>query len=167
MVVSTAIAYFCGQMTSLEQEIRQEAFANEHHKMAVNVMFTSAWLYHGHARRLKRFSITPEQFNVLRILRGSHPRNLMLADISCRMIDRSSNATRLVEKLRLKGYVQRAQCPTNRRQVDICITTHGLAILKKLDAEVAAWVSSLHSLSAAEARELNRLLDKLRASQQA
>jgi DNA-binding MarR family transcriptional regulator len=149
---------------SIERDIRQEKFANEHHKMAVNVMFTSAWLYHGHASRLKKFSVTPEQFNVLRILRGSHPRNLMLADIACRMIDRSSNATRLVEKLRLKGYVQRTQCPTNRRQVDISITTRGLALLKKLDGEVDAWLESLQALSPAEAREVNRLLDKLRTT---
>jgi DNA-binding MarR family transcriptional regulator len=149
---------------SLEQDIQQEKFSNEHHKMAINVMFTSAWLYHAHAVRLKKFAITPEQLNVLRILRGSHPKKLMLADITCRMIDRSSNATRLVEKLRLKGHVTREPCETNRRQVDIGITAKGLTLLKKLDLEVDAWVESLKSLNLAEAREMNRLLDRLRDS---
>jgi len=161
-IVSTTIVYLWRM--SLEHDIRQAEFGNEHHKMAVNVMFTSAWLYHRHAAHLKKFSITPEQFNVLRILRGSHPEKRMLAEISARMIDRSSNATRLVEKLRLKGYVQRAQCPTNRRQVDITITPRGLALLKKLDAGVDAWVESLKSITTAEARNVNRLLDKLRDS---
>jgi DNA-binding MarR family transcriptional regulator len=149
---------------ALEQDIQQEKFSNEHHKMAINVMFTSAWLYHAHAVRLKKFAITPEQLNVLRILRGSHPDKLMLADITCRMIDRSSNATRLVEKLRVKGLVTRVPCETNRRQVDIGITAKGLALLKKLDVEVDAWVDSLKSISTAQARELNHLLDSLRNS---
>ncbi len=149
---------------ALEQEIQQTKFANEHHKMAINVMFTSGWLYHGHAVRLKKLGVTPEQLNVLRILRGSHPQQLMLADITCRMIDRSSNATRLVEKLRVKGLVTREPCATNRRQVDIGITAKGLALLKKLDVEVDAWVNALRGISSQEARELNRLLDKLRAS---
>ena len=107
---------------SLEQDIKQEKFTNEFQKMAVNIMFTSSWLYNNSVSRFKAHGITPEQFNVLRILRGSHPKKMMLADVSGRMIDKSSNATRLVEKLRQKGLVTREICETNRRQVDIGIT---------------------------------------------
>ncbi|MBL7854454.1 MAG: MarR family transcriptional regulator [Cyclobacteriaceae bacterium] len=147
---------------SLEQDIKQEKFTNEFQKMAVNLMYTSGWLYNNNAARLRPHDITPEQFNVLRILRGSHPKKLMLADIASRMIDRNSNATRLVEKLRVKGLVRREICENNRRQVDINITDKGLALLKKIDLETEDWLDSLRKVTQAEAKELNRLLDKLR-----
>lgn len=146
---------------ALEQDIRQEKFENEFHKTSVNILFTSSWLYNLNALRLKPFGITPEQFNVLRILRGSHPKALMLADITCRMIDKNSNATRLVEKLRQKGFVERTVCEGNRRQVDIKITTRGLKLLESIDKE-SSWTASLKNISKAEAQELNRILDKLR-----
>ena len=86
----------------------------------------------------------------------------MLAEVTCRMIDKSSNATRLVEKLRIKGLLKREICENNRRQVDISITDKGLATLKKIDAEAETWVESLKVISKTEAQELNRILDKLR-----
>src|SRR5215207_5452610 len=101
---------------SLEKEIQQEKFNSEHEKAIVNVLFTSSWLHSINATRLRKHDITPEQFNVLRILRGSHPTALMLAEITCRMLDKNSNATRLVEKLRQKGFVKREICENNRRQ---------------------------------------------------
>ena len=87
---------------------------------------------------------------------------MMLADITSRMIDKSSNATRLVEKLRQKGFLKREICENNRRQVDISITDKGLNVLKKIDAESEEWFSTLKTISKAEALELNRILDKLR-----
>ena len=147
---------------SLEEDIKQEKFDNEFQKVAVNILFTSSWLYNINADRLKAHDITPEQFNVLRILRGSHPKALMLAEVTCRMLDKSSNATRLVEKLRLKGLVKREICEGNRRQVDIFITDKGLAILKKIDSEESEWIATLKNISKAEAQELNLTLDKLR-----
>ena len=147
---------------ALEQDIRQEKFDNEFHKTAINILYTSSWLYNLNALRLKPFGITPEQFNVLRILRGSHPKPLMLADITCRMIDKNSNATRLVEKLRQKDFVQRTVCEGNRRQVDIKITPRGLKLLESIDKESSGWTASLKNISKAEAHELNRILDKLR-----
>jgi DNA-binding MarR family transcriptional regulator len=148
---------------SLEQDIQQEKFESEFHKVAVNILFTSSWLYHVNSLRLKPHGITPEQYNVLRILRGSHPKALMLADITCRMIDKSSNATRLVEKLRQKGLVKREICANNRRQVDIVITPKGLDALSKIDKESDQWLATLKNISKPEAQELNRILDKLRS----
>jgi DNA-binding MarR family transcriptional regulator len=147
---------------SIEQDIKQEKFESEFHKAAVNLLFTSGWLYNANAARLKPHGITPEQYNVLRILRGRHPKATMLAEITCRMIDKSSNATRLVEKLRQKGLVSREICEDNRRQVDISITTKGLELLVRVDKESDAWLETLKSISKSEARELNRILDKLR-----
>jgi DNA-binding MarR family transcriptional regulator len=151
-------------MMALEEDIKQEKFLNEFEKAAVNILFTSSWLYNVNATRLKPYDITPEQFNVLRILRGSHPQAMMLADITCRMIDKSSNATRLVEKLRVKGLVKREICEGNRRQVDISITDKGLTILKKIDNDEGEWLSTLRNITKTEAQELNRVLDKLRIS---
>lgn len=147
---------------SLEQDIKQEKFQNEFEKSAVNILYTASWLYNLNSARLKSHAITPEQYNVLRILRGSHPKALMLADVTCRMIDKSSNATRLVEKLRQKGLLKREICENNRRQVDISITEKGLAVLKKIDIEAETWMETLKVITKTEAQELNRILDKLR-----
>lgn len=147
---------------SLEQDIKQEKFNNEFEKMAVNILFTGGWIHNINASRLKPLGITPEQYNVLRILRGCHPMAMMLADITCRMIDKSSNATRLVEKLRQKDLLRREICEHNRRQVDISITDKGLALLGKIDADAESWMETLKNVNKSEAHELNRILDKLR-----
>lgn len=147
----------------IEDEImQQKGFPTEYDRAVVNILFTSSWLYNLNAARLKEHGVTPEQFNVLRILRGSYPKPMMLNDISGRMLDKSSNATRLVEKLRQKGLVKREICPNNRRQVDIMITESGLGILTAIDNGCQEWMKSVKNLSQAEAGELNRILDKLR-----
>jgi len=149
---------------SLETEIKQIRFQSEHQKAAINVLLTGNWLYNQNALFLKQHGLTPEQFNVLRILRGNHPKPMMLLEITERMIDKSSNCTRLVEKLRQKGWVKREICATNRRQVDIYITPKGLAVLTKIDAAVSQ--NPLQQVQARltrpEATELNKLLDKIR-----
>ncbi|HEY0654493.1 MAG TPA: MarR family transcriptional regulator [Chryseosolibacter sp.] len=150
---------------SLEEEIHQAKFVNEHEKAAVNILFTSGWIHSLNASRLKRYDITPEQFNVLRILRGSYPKPLMLADITNRMLDKNSNATRLVEKLRQKSLVRREICESNRRQVDISITDKGLDVLKNIDRDESEWLGMLKGISKQEAHELNRILDKLRGGE--
>jgi len=148
---------------SIGKEVKQEKFANEFEKAAINILFTGSWLYNLNAARLKDHGITPEQFNVLRILRGSNPKPMMLADVTCRMIDKSSNATRLVEKLRQKGLVEREICEDNRRQVDISITAKGMTLLGKIDKQAQKWNEILGNITKTEALELNRILDKLRS----
>jgi DNA-binding MarR family transcriptional regulator len=147
---------------SIENDIKQDKFGSEYQKATINIMFTSGWLYNRNASHLKQHGITPEQFNVLRILRGSHPTKMMLSDITSRMIDKSSNCTRLVEKLRIKNLVSREICENNRRQVDIGITAKGLSLLTKIDKDSEQWLGSIKTISQAEAKELNRILDKLR-----
>jgi DNA-binding MarR family transcriptional regulator len=148
---------------TLEEEIQQGTFRNEHHKAFVNIWFTAGWLYAKNASWLKQFGLTPEQFNVLRILRGSHPQPLKLANIAARMINRSSNASRLVDKLEEKKLVRRTACKTNRRQVDIIITSKGLGLLSKIDARPAVWELLKQKISSAQARQLNALLDAIRS----
>lgn len=146
----------------LEQDLKQERFDNVYEKMVVNILFTGSWLSNLNASRLKPFGLTPEQYNVLRILRGSHPKPMMLADITSRMIDRNSNATRLVEKLKSKGFVNREICESNRRQVDISVTESGLAVLTKIDAGLDEWLQNLKTVPQSEVEALNATLDKLR-----
>jgi DNA-binding MarR family transcriptional regulator len=149
---------------SLETEIKQTRFQSEYQKAAINVLLTGNWLYNQNALFLKQHGLTPEQFNVLRILRGNHPKPMMLLEITERMIDKSSNCTRLVEKLRQKGWVKREICATNRRQVDIFVTPKGLAVLTKIDAAISQNpLQQLQTrLTKTEASELNKLLDKIR-----
>jgi DNA-binding MarR family transcriptional regulator len=148
----------------IEEEIKQnKKFVNEYEKLLINILFTASWLESGNIQRLKPFGISPQQYNVLRILRGSSPNPLMLSDISGRMIDKNSNATRLVEKLRLKNLVKREVCENNRRQVDIVITKKGLDLLADIDKEADTWFNSMKSLTKSEAEQLNEALDKLRS----
>ena len=147
---------------TIGEAIQQRKFNTEHEKAIINILYTGSWLDTLTIQRLKKHSISPQQFNVLRILRGSHPGKLMLAEIANRMIDKNSNATRLVEKLRVKGFVKRELCESNRRQVDIEITKKGLDLLLEIDSETDSWLGQFKNVTKAEMTELNRLLDKLR-----
>jgi DNA-binding MarR family transcriptional regulator len=146
----------------IEDEIKQnKKFKSEHQKLAVNIIFTSSWLYRNHAQFLKAHSISPEQFNVLRILRGQHPNCANNQLISDRMIDKSSNCSRIVEKLKQKGLVDRKENKNDRRHVDISITKKGLDLLDTIDARENADILKT-KISAKEAELINNLLDKLR-----
>lgn len=148
----------------LEEEIKQsKKFTNEYERLLVNLMFTASWLESKNIQRLKPFGISPQQYNVLRILRGSNPKPLMLSDIASRMIDKNSNATRLVEKLRIKGLVKREICESNRRQVDISVTKKGLDLLTDIDTLADKWFDNMKTLTKTEAQSVNELLDKLRS----
>ena len=111
---------------------------------------------------LKPFDISKEQFNVLRILKGQKNKPISLHSVSERMISQSSNATRLVEKLRVKGLVNRNQCPSDRRQVDIMITEKGVKLLETVNPLVLEDGNRMRSLSEKEAQQLNELLEKMR-----
>ena len=154
--------FYLWKMGRIEDEILQSKFEDDYQKVIVNVLFTASWLDVKNIQRLKPFGISPQQFNVLRILRGSFPNALRLGDISNRMIDKNSNATRLVEKLRQKNLVKREVCEHSRRQVDIWITQEGLSILERIDISMKVWKNEFKDISEAELKQLNLLLDKLR-----
>lgn len=144
------------------REIKQERFRNEHQKMLINIFFTSSWLSSKHACSLKPFGISVQQYNILRILRGQHPNPVTINLLIDRMLDKNSNASRLVEKLRLKKLVERAVSPDDRRAVNVVITQKGLALLTELDKQEELFLKELKNLSAREAELLSSLLDKLR-----
>jgi DNA-binding MarR family transcriptional regulator len=148
----------------IEDEIRQKKFRNSHQRVAINILFTAGWLGTMMARQLRPYGITQQQYNVLRILRGQNPEPASVGLIQERMIDRSSNASRLVDKLHDKGLAVRKTCKKDRRQVDILITQKGLDLLAQLDESQDMDLNSPIKLSETEADQLSNLLDKLRGS---
>lgn len=146
----------------IEEAIKQKKFPNEFVKAEVNILYTAGWIENFSNKFFRQYDITMQQYNVLRILRGQYPRPVMLSVITERMIDKMSNATRLVEKLRLKGLVSREINPANRRQVDILITEKGLNLLKEIDNNFQEMERKFERITESEARTLNEILDKLR-----
>ncbi len=147
----------------IEEAIKQKQFANEHDKLVLNLIYTGNWILTINGRALKSFGLTTQQYNVLRILKGQHPKPAPVGLVNERMLDQMSNASRLVEKLRLKGYVERTTCPDDRRQVDIKLTQEGLDILSEATAHMNQISENIYyELSDEEAKQVNALLDKFR-----
>lgn len=146
----------------LEKEIVQSKFKDAWHKASINIIYTSNWLSWRHSELFREFGLSSQQYNILRILRGQYPNPATIRLLTERMLDKMSNASRLVEKLRQKGLVDRDICPSDRRQVHVRITGKGLEVLRRLDDRMQAEENVMSALSHDEAEELNRLLDKLR-----
>ncbi|TAL68573.1 MAG: MarR family transcriptional regulator [Bacteroidetes bacterium] len=144
----------------LEDEIMQKKFKSEHHKLIVNIIFTGNWVNASSIKFLKRFGISPQQYNLMRILRGRHPESASITLLTERMLDKMSNASRLVEKLKKKELVERIECPHDRRKVEVSINEKGLELLKEIDGNENE--KNFKNLSVAEAKQLNILLDKFR-----
>jgi len=144
------------------KEIKQSKFRNEHQKMLINILFTSGWLGSMHSCNLKPYGISSQQYNILRILRGQHPKPATINLLIDRMLDKNSNASRLVEKLRLKKLVDRATCEDDRRAVNVIITEKGLDLLTELEKMENTMFRELKNLTEKEAEQVNTLLDKLR-----
>lgn len=146
----------------IEDEIKQENFANEYQKLLINILFTGHWIDRLNTRMLRPYDISSQQLNVLRILRGQKGKPASIKLIQDRMLDKMSNASRLVDKLLVAGLVRRTQSEIDRRQVNVVITKKGLALLTKLDKVMMQYDSQFQNLNDSEAKQLNELLDKLR-----
>jgi DNA-binding MarR family transcriptional regulator len=157
------VSILIDDIMEIEQEIKQTVrFRSEYHKMAVNILYTAAWLESWNTRKLKPFGLTPQQFNVMRILRGQFPKPATINLLIERMIDKSSNASRLVDRLQQKGFVNRVTNEADKRSVNVLITEKGLAVLKSIDDRPGMLEENLYKISEEEARHMNNLLDKLR-----
>jgi len=106
-------------MPSIEEAIQQPNFPSPFHRVQVNTIFTAAWLNQRSAQSLKATGLSLQQFNILRILRGRAGKPATIKLLTERMLDKMSNASRLVDKLKEKGLVERQECPSDRRRVDI------------------------------------------------
>ncbi len=147
----------------IEQEIKQKKFNSEYQKAHINILFTASWLSQQSTHLLRPLNISWQQFNILRILRGMTPEPATVKVLTERMIDKMSNASRLVDKLNKKGLVKRVACPEDRRRVNVYITQEGLELLKKASALMENNLRErMGNISMEEAAQLNLLLDKMR-----
>ena len=132
------------------QALHMSQFATPQQQLMLTVMHTASALHNRHRALLKPYDVTPEQFNILRILRGQKGRPLPLRDISIRMIDRNSNTSRLIDKLVEKGHVLRESCARDRRQVDIALTKQGVDFTQQLSNILEEELSLLEAVWAPE-----------------
>jgi DNA-binding MarR family transcriptional regulator len=149
-------------MGKIEEAIKQAQFKDVYNKAVVNLLYTHSYLVGFQTSVLKPQDISPEQYNVLRILRGQQGKPATIAAIQERMLNTMSNASRLVDKLKAKDLVKRDECPENRRKVDVLITDKGLRLLDLLEPQIAILNKKVIHLEEAELVLLNGLLDKLR-----
>lgn len=138
-------------------------FKDEKHRFLSNIVFTANWIKHRFEEFIKPFGISPQQFNILRILRGAKDW-LSMNEVKDRMVEKSPNATRLCDKLLEKGLLERVRCEADRRMVHLRISQKGLDLLQEIDdVDEATYANFKENVSDEEARLVTRILDKLRS----
>lgn len=146
----------------IEEAIQTNKFESPLSKALVNIIYTGSYLLAKHAEILKPYGISPQQYNVLRILRGSYPDKLTVQAIKNRMLDKTPNTTRLVDKLLTAGLVLRERCTEDRRVVYVSISDSGMHLMKELDQNESQLNNYLGNLNNAELLQLSDWLDALR-----
>lgn len=151
-------------LMSINNEIQQDTFSSEYHKLRVNILHSSSWLGGKIRNFLTPFGITQKQFNILRILRGQPEDSigLTIQDIRSKMIDKRSDTSRLVDRLIKKKFINKRPCAADKRHARVSITENGLALLDTIDKQMKNLDNILDNLSPQEALQLNHLLDKMR-----
>lgn len=147
----------------IEEEIQQKKFQNANQKAIINLIYTANWFFTAQNDFLKSFGITAQQFNILRILKGQHPKSISGKEIKSRMLDRNSDVSRLLDRLHLKKLIVRNICPNDKRAADVSIADQGLDLLATIDKQSKAMQCTLH-LNDEEANQLSDLLDKARGA---
>jgi len=110
----------------------------------------------------KNYGITAQQYNVLRILKGQYPNAISTSEIKSRMLDKNSDSSRIVDRLAGKNLVHKSNCKSDKRLVDVSISDQGLHLLSEIEPHSLELDNTFSKLDIEEAKELNRLLDKLR-----
>jgi len=146
----------------IEKDIQQAKFRNAHQKASINLIYTLAWVKDKTKVIFDAEDITSQQFNILRILRGSFPQPLSTLQIRERMLEKMSDTSRIVDRLIVKGLVKKVTCKNDRRLVDVVITDKGKKLLERLDAKQDEMDAVLSNLSEKDANLLSDLLDKIR-----
>lgn len=147
----------------IEKEIRQQHFSNEHHKLRVNLLFTASWLSNEIKEFLDPFGLTQKQFNILRILKGFKgeiPPSVL--DIRERMIDKMSDASRIIDRLEKKGLIRKKPCTMDKRATRILIQESALALLSRIEKHKGQLDGITNGLSDEQAKALNEMLEVLR-----
>ncbi len=135
---------------------------NPHLSALINIELTNGWQCNVQDTFFKQYQLSHQQYNILRILRGQHPRGVSVNDIKRRMIDKMSNVSRLVEKLHQKGYIERTECATDRRVCFVSLSAVGIEILNAIDQTIPEMFQHFEKISADEAAVLVKLLEKMR-----
>ena len=148
---------------SIDKDIHQSKFKSEHQKVLINIIYTSNWLNEKVKVILDREDITRQQFNILRILRGAGE-PISTLQIRQRMLDKMSDTSRIVDRLEIKGLVKKNICENDKRMVDVYITPKGKKLLEKIDRSEDEMNAIAGALTEADAKTMNKLLDKLRLS---
>ena len=147
----------------LEEAIQQQSFKSQRQKAHINLVFTASFLNLDSGKVLKQYGISIQQFNILRILKGAHPKPSSIKELTSKMLDRSSNASRLVDKLLEKELVDRRTCPVDRRQVEIYISEKGKKLITKASEAIQDRTQTIfQNISVEELVLFNNILDKLR-----
>jgi MarR family transcriptional regulator, 2-MHQ and catechol-resistance regulon repressor len=146
----------------IDQDIQQVKFRNAQQKAAINLIYTMSWMREKTKCIFEAEDITPQQFNILRILRGSFPQPLSTLQIRERMLEKMSDTSRIVDRLISKGLVKKLTCKNDRRLVDVIISDKGKKLLERLDARQDEIDGVLGNLSEKDANILSDLLDKIR-----
>ena len=155
--------YIC--VVKLENALLTNKFSSEAQKATLNILYTAWWLKSITSKELKDFDLTHEQYNVLRILKGKYPDQLCVKDIARRMIEKSSNVPRIIDRLEIKKLVKRTVSESDKRETLITITKSGLSILESSTSKLNKVHASIQTITQKEAEQLNDLLEKLRATE--
>ena len=150
----------------LEDAIKSNKFRDEGHKASLNILYTAWWLKTGFSSSLKELGLTSEQFNVMRILKGKHPEEMCVKDIGSRMIEKSSNVPRIIDRLVDKKWVKRSPSKEDKRETLIALTDKGMKQLAEASKTMDEVSQKIIGISNEEALQLNTLLEKLRSPEQ-
>ena len=150
----------------LEEAIKSNKFKNEVHKAGLNILYTAWWLKTIISKELKEYGLTHEQYNVLRILKGKYPEQMCVKDIAYRMIEKSSNVPRIIDRLELKKFVKRSASQNDKRETAIVLTPAGINILEIATTKVNKVFESLVVMDESSANTLNKLLEKIREKEE-
>jgi len=143
----------------LEQAIKSNKFKSEVHKAGLNILYTAWWLKTRTSKELKEYGLTHEQYNVLRILKGKYPEQICVKEIACRMIEKSSNVPRIIDRLETKKLVKRSSSDVDRRETVIVLTPAGLNILEHSTDRINTLMDKIMIIGEQKAAELNTILD--------
>ncbi len=146
----------------LEEAIKSSKFRDTRHKATLNIMYTAYWLKAQISSQMKELGLTSEQFNVMRILKGKYPEQMCVKDIGSRMIEKSSNVPRIVDRLVAKKLVKRSTSKEDKRETLIALTDKGLEHLEASNKVMDRVSAEVIGINEKEAELLNELLEKLR-----
>jgi len=150
----------------LEDAIKSNKFRNNAHKAALNILYTAWWLKTVMSKELKEYGLTHEQYNVLRILKGKHPEQICVREIACRMIEKSSNIPRIIDRLETKKLVKRVTSDKDKRETKIVLTQAGINILQHSTDRINKIMDNAIVISEKKAALLNQVLEELRSDMQ-